>query len=411
MKRSYSVFYSFGLILPFVGSSIYLPSIGVALFPLLGYFLLVLYLVSYGLTYDKAICAYGLLFFIAALSLIQSTYWVATKSIDIRINAFAGVALGGTFFLCVRNLFQRTKAYHLDLSLKLFLLLILLFFYVQFLGQFLLDFKVDFLKPFTGEGQRLASHGVTVERLGAFARTSGIFAEPAVHAYMTNIVLTALIYRKSVSNLLFFLALCSIWLSLSASGMALSLIPIFIKLGKGVKREAVGFLIVALMALVYLETLSDIFGAQISRVLNWQSDASAIDRLRFIDFFNDNPVVFFFGYGFFTDIRLLSPPAGFWVSLIVHLGLPMALVSLLLIAYVPFKELRKRTFCIFALLALFFGYPVSSPFFWISYTLLYVSMRVYSQSYENSFSFNLNRPQDSMLPNSSARPHTELSKL
>jgi hypothetical protein len=402
MKLSYDAACSAILILPFVGSSIYIPSTGVPPFPLLAYSFAIFYLAKHGVRKDRLTLICGLLIVFALSSSLQSIYWIAVDSINIRLNSFLGVVFGVTLFLAGSNFFNKTRARYLDLTLGFFLLLILGFFYIQFLSQFLLASKIDFMKPISGDAQRHAGHLVAVEGLGTFSRISGIFAEPAVHAYMTIMVLTAMLFRKSASNLLFFLSLCSVWLSLSASGIALSLIPIWIKLVTIKRKDVALILSVITLVFVCFGVLSTIFEPQINRILNWQGDASSLDRLRFIGFLNENPSVLLFGFGFFADIRLLIPPAGFIASLVFHLGLPLAFVFLILMAYLPFKAQSKWRFFIFILLALFFGYPVSSPFFWISYTILYVSMRCYPQGNQNSASVNMNKSKGNMLANPNA---------
>lgn len=384
--KQISCFYILIICLLFLGSSFVFGVYSLPLFSLIGYVLAFFYyLVSRAEKFYKEWQLLSLYFIISAVSIISTLSYSEYDSINITVNTFLGMLLGLCFciifkhFIILYSEFQRK----LVCALKITLVVSLIFLYIQFFGYFIFGHNIDYMKPVTGEPQRLFGY---VQHIYGykFQRVSGFFAEPAVYAFITNVLMISIIRHKAMPMWLFILSVCSVFLTFSASGIMLAIIPVTIYFFSISKQKKCCIILLLLMIIgIYHSELYNLFGQQFDRMVNFQTDPSAASRLDFIKFFDSHLDVFLFGYGVFADLKALVPPAAFLTSMIYNFGVFLSVIILIPMLYSAYKQMFFFDFVLFCFFALILNYPNASPFFWFIYSVLYVSLSKNSIVKEN----------------------------
>lgn len=371
------------LLQPFLGTSFYFYSIGVAPLPLVASFFSLFYVFNSrkrdGVLVDrntdnlKKYLA-GFVFLLLIYSFFVSFAYFFAEYTDIRPHSFVGVLLGGATLLAVEKYAAKSFGDFL-FNIQLFLSLSLLFFYIQFILYFFFDINTDYMVGVTGEEQRLNGYSRDIEGVGAFIRSSGIFAEPAVYATVTVSLVVCLLYNNRCNVVLFWLSIVSIFLSFSSTGVALSIIPILMAVV--VSKRTRWFVILCLLVLVffYWDSFNDLFSNEFQRLSSVSTDESGSSRFLFVDHLMNNVNVFVFGYGILTDLRDIVPPSLFLSSVIYAFGFPGFLVLFSL-----FVVLALRMFSFFGVflivtLGLLVNFPIPSPFFWLVFSIFYSSLQ------------------------------------
>lgn len=374
MLNNKHMFFGVLMIFPMLGTSFYIHSMSLAVFSMVGYFFAFLYLLVCRSRINESFFLLSCFLVLSMFSALISAILIMADGFQFRANTFFGIAFGILYFLAIKELFFKLKSSQLNWLLCSALTFVLVFFYIQFFAYFLFGYDVDFMAPITGETQRLDGY-VQETNIGMFKRVAGLFAEPAVHGYVVNVILMALCLRRALPLFLFILGIASIWLSFSASGILLSLIPIglyFMSISAPAKVLAAS--VFTVFILFFSADLYMVFHQQMERISNITNDASGADRLRFLGYFSSNVDHLFFGFGVFTDIREVVPPSNFFVSVIYAFGLPSALVFLFVIVRYVGRYIGGFRLLLFLLYGVILNFPISSPFFWLNFSIVFMGV-------------------------------------
>ncbi|MDC1523723.1 hypothetical protein N8468_03315 [Planktomarina temperata] len=316
----------------------------------------------------------SLLILVACITFPTSIYWSSHLSLGLRLNSFISIINGALLFVFIGQMIRRYHQETFTFALKYILIFSVFMFYIQLLSFMIFGVHTDYFELFGLGNQRLAGHERELSAGLVFRRFSGLYAEPAVYAYVTNILLTGLLFQKSISTNLFVISLSSVWLSLSASGIAFSIFPILIFLLSRKKNRYLRIFIFVFIATALSGVFQDIFGQQIYRIINFLDDPSGVDRLSFAGYLRENEAVFLLGYGLFLDARLIVPASGFVTSLIFTFGFIFSMILIMLLLMFIFRQLAFIRACVFFFLVVLNGYYVSSPFFWFSFSALFFTL-------------------------------------
>jgi hypothetical protein len=308
----------------------YFYGIGIAPFPLIALFGIIVY--SFNKKSSKQILIYS---YSLALLFIISSIWGVFFQLDFYyINSILGILLGPiilnyfiVFFKNIDiNLIHKILFWVLSIHLACFL--------VQFVAFMLFGLNVDFLEFVTGETSRYEAFGA----ITGLIRPTGVFNEPATYSYYIFI----LVYFRflCVNKLMWFdqIALISILFTLSLSGFFLYAFFQFYYwiLFKGNFNSIVFFSILILIAsyilLVVFEDSINIY--LVSRLSEAENDNSMNTR------FSDGLLYFFrlpiyyllFGLGIGNYAREISTSASGWMSIITTFGILPGVVFLLIIS-------------------------------------------------------------------------------
>lgn len=117
------------------------------------------------------------------------------------------------------------------------------FFYLQFFLYYFAGITVDFLAPITGEEQRMFGGSFSFPLIDRFMRAAGLFSEPGTYATFVApfVALFERCYgKKPGDSRLFWLALCSLFLSLSIFGIIFSALIFLFSKNVRLKHRLVG---------------------------------------------------------------------------------------------------------------------------------------------------------------------------
>ena len=212
-KKKINLYY---FILLFVSlQSYYFPSIGLAIFPPLGFILLLLLNNKLDEKYVIPLLLILVIFFISLLiGFINNSFYL-------HIPTLLGTLLG-PFLLFLFIKVNPDNYKKLFFALQKVLVTHLVFFYLQLIAFYLLGYQIDYLFIITGENSRNTAFGVISE----FFRPSGLLNEPATYSlFIFAFSLFYFLIKKQVDCLLV-LAILSLLLTFSASGILLFLISV-----------------------------------------------------------------------------------------------------------------------------------------------------------------------------------------
>jgi hypothetical protein len=158
------------------------------------------------------------LFLILLIFFISLLIGFVNNNFYIYIPTLIGTLLG-PFFLFLFIKISPDKYNKLYTALQKVIITHLLFFYIQLTAFYIFGYQIDFLYLITGENSRNDAFGVISE----FFRPSGLLNEPAT--YSLFIFAFSIIYflLKKKVDILLFLAILTLLLSFSASGILLFL--------------------------------------------------------------------------------------------------------------------------------------------------------------------------------------------
>jgi len=209
-KKKINLYY---FVLLFISlQSYYFPVIKLAIFPPLGFILLLF------LNHKVEKKNIFPLFLILLIFFISLLIGFVNNNFYIYIPTLIGTLLG-PFFLFLFIKISPDKYNKLYTALQKVIITHLLFFYIQLTAFYIFGYQIDFLYLITGENSRNDAFGV----ISDFFRPSGLLNEPAT--YSLFIFAFSIIYfllKKKVDFLLF-LAILTLLLSFSASGILLFL--------------------------------------------------------------------------------------------------------------------------------------------------------------------------------------------
>ncbi len=156
------------------------------------------------------------------------------------------------------------------------------FFFIQFLSYKLFHVKFDFIEIITGESQRTGAtklKGVGGDNI----RAAGLFSEPGSYTVYIYILLVFNLILENKFKILSLLALISMFLSFSMTGilMAIVVILFFVSNFKLSKKQILNLVYVALGVTIFLSYNSELFlGPIYDRFMSLGNDASAEARFQ-----------------------------------------------------------------------------------------------------------------------------------
>jgi hypothetical protein len=209
-KKKINLYYF--IFLFFSLQSYYFPVIKLAIFPPLGFILLLFLNHKVEKKYILPLFLILLIFFISLLiGFFNNNFYI-------YLPTLIGTLLGPLFlFLFIK--ISPDKYYKLYTGLQKVIITHLLFFYIQLTAFYIFGYQIDFLYLVTGENSRNEATGV----ISDFFRPSGLLNEPAT--YSLFIFAFSIIYflLKNKVDFLLVLANLTLLLSFSASGILLFL--------------------------------------------------------------------------------------------------------------------------------------------------------------------------------------------
>jgi len=312
--------------------SIYFYNISLAPFPMFAFLILAFILLLFNKKLNKHIIFIGLLFII-----LFSISGLIGKFFEFNVfyfNSILGSIIGPLFFILFYSLYYQ-KINYVEYALRKVIIFHLFFFIIQTITFYLTGNLINFLQYITGEESRNIAYGL----LTGLIRPSGLFNEPA--SYVTFIgpsLLFLILYNKKL-GLFELITLGSILLTLSASGVIISIyilaIYFIIVAKKRARKIFFSYLMILFLALTLLnlELIELIYKSFSQRfILNPEIDGSV--SMRFVDgfklFFSSPFYIQLFGFGIGNYSPLASTVASGFMAIIVHLGYLFTLIFLII---------------------------------------------------------------------------------
>ena len=312
--------------------SIYFYNISLAPFPMFAFLILAFILLLFNKKLNKHIIFIGLLFII-----LFSISGLIGKFFEFNVfyfNSILGSIIGPLFFILFYSLYYQ-KINYVEYALRKVIIFHLFFFIIQTITFYLTGNLINFLLYITGEESRNIAYGL----LTGLIRPSGLFNEPA--SYVTFIgpsLLFLILYNKKL-GLFELITLGSILLTLSASGVIISIyilaIYFIIVAKKRARKIFFSYLMILFLALTLLnlELIELIYKSFSQRfILNPEIDGSV--SMRFVDgfklFFSSPFYIQLFGFGIGNYSPLASTVASGFMAIIVHLGYLFTLIFLII---------------------------------------------------------------------------------
>ena len=249
-------------------------------------------------------------------------------------NSILGSIIGPLFFILFYSLYYQ-KINYVEYALRKVIIFHLFFFIIQTITFYLTGNLINFLQYITGEESRNIAYGL----LTGLIRPSGLFNEPASYVSFIGPSLLFLILHNKKLGLFELITLGSILLTLSASGVIISIyilaIYFIIVAKKRARKIFFSYLMVLFLALTLLnlELIELIYKSFSQRfILNPEIDGSV--SMRFVDgfklFFSSPFYIQLFGFGIGNYSPLASTVASGFMAIIVHLGYLFTLIFLII---------------------------------------------------------------------------------
>lgn len=312
------------------------------------------------------------LFVYATFSLFISTFYYLTHyGIGLNLNSFLGFILDLLMFFtlisCTVISEYRKTCYR---SLLLFVGISLGFFLLQAIYWYFLGSGLDYMAPITGREQRLIGHrfiinGIQVKRL------SGLFAEPAVYAFIMVCLSHFLPLKKLYWLALHAFIVLSVIFSFSLSGYLLLMFSLFLRLiSTNLLKNKWNLLVVAIVIAVMIRFVFPFIDFYINnRLPDIESDGSYMDRMSFYDsvytVFSEHIVYALFGVGMSSRFVIPSTVT-FWQSSMVGfgiLGTLLLVMWLLHILYFVRIGLTDKLFIFFSGVVINYTFTTSLAWF------------------------------------------------
>lgn len=290
-----------------------------------------------------------------ALFLINVFFSIASLDVKPHFFSYIGFILSPAYFLLLVG-FYRDRITLLIKHLKVVLAIHLFFYYLQLFVFLFFDYIIDYLYIITHEPQRTIGGIYTKETI---IRTSGLFNEPASYSiFAVSMLLCLLFYNKKLS-ILKLLAIFSVILSFSASGiMFLGVLLVFIYLKKSfftkkllLKISIIGVTIIGTN--IYFEG-EKVFERVTNKILNFQNSTSFQYRVgnlfSVLDDLNIYQKLFGIGFGNLTISRNLG---SFLSQFLIQSGIVFSILfTLLFYKIVKSYKLPKKIMIIIFILSL-----------------------------------------------------------
>lgn len=355
--------------------SYYFYNIKLAPFPILGSLILLLFGIKNNPSKDtvKIVGILTVFFFI-------STIWAFFNKLDfIYFNSIIGSLVGLLFFVIFDKHFKNHDNYSVTRVINAVISIHLFFFIFQFSAFYIFGILIDFLYPITGEESRFFFGGA----LTGLVRCTGLYNEPATYSYYVGglVFLNILLFKKI--NIISKFGLISIALTLSISGILLSIIIYFYYsffISKKIKNilffSTVSFLVMAIILLYFND---NVYMYLFDRFSNLSDDTST--NTRFFDSFDflksKNILIQLFGVGlgnYTNDVSLT--PSGI-IGLISSFGF----VGYIIFSSSLYFYTQKSGIINFIMLNIFLfsTITIQTVFFWFLFSIYYYNIK---QNYE-----------------------------
>lgn len=374
-KKSYFSILSIFAVFFITLQSYYFYNIKLAPFPILGSLILLLFGIKNNPSKDT-VKIVGILtgfFFI-------STIWAFFNKLDfIYFNSIIGSLVGLLFFVIFDKHFKNYDNYSVTRVINAVISIHLFFFIFQFSAFYIFGILIDFLYPITGEESRFFFGGA----LTGLVRCTGLYNEPATYSYYVGglVFLNILLLKKI--NIISKFGLISIALTLSISGILLSIIIYFYYsffISKKIKNilffSTVSFLVMAIILLYFND---NVYMYLFDRFSNLSDDTST--NTRFFDSFDflksKNILIQLFGVGlgnYTNDVSLT--PSGI-IGLISSFGF----VGYIIFSSSLYFYTQKSGIINFIMLNIFLfsTITIQTVFFWFLFSIYYYNIK---QNYE-----------------------------
>ena len=207
-KKKINIYY---FVLLFISlQSYYFPVIKLAIFPPLGFILLLIINHKVEKKYLIPLLLILLIFFISLLiGFVNNNFFIYAPTL-------LGTLLG-PFLLFLFIKVKHDNYYKLFIALQKVIFTHLIFFYTQLIAFYIFGYQIDFLYIVTGENSRNDAFGI----ISDFFRPSGLLNEPATYSLFIFAFSIFYFLIKKKIDLLLLLAILSLILTFSASGILL----------------------------------------------------------------------------------------------------------------------------------------------------------------------------------------------
>jgi len=311
-----------------------------------------------------------------------SLIWGIINLVDfIYVNTIIGSFVNLIFLIFFIEVFKNLYSGIVSNILKYILIIHLIFFFIQFIAFYLFGNFLDFLGPVTGEISRIEFGG----SITGFARCTGLYNEPAAFSYF----LGATIYlRMSLSkqvDFISFLALISLIITLSISGIILSFI-LYTYYVLFIKKKVIGILsLILFLSLLIIFTMiyfnDSIYSYVFDRLTNFSDDTSV--NIRFtssLDYLKSSGILTkMFGLGLGNSVKDVGLATSGMVGIFSSFGI-IGSFSFLLILFFVIKPHFFSDF-LFFLLFLLSTITIQTVFFWFLFSIIYCNENYYKTRY------------------------------
>lgn len=277
--------------------ALYFRSISLAPFPLLG--LLIIIFTNSKAVNSKELKEFLPIFFLILISFIVGMFnFTYSASINFYLPTLFGWVLFPVALIYCKRFFNNDGV-NFYRVLRWVLILHLTFFYIQYFSYTLFNIKLDFLEVITGETQRTGANKLKDFGSGLI-RSAGLYTEPGSYTVYIYILLAMCLIIKRKIDFVITIALLSMFLSFSMTGVLLGLSYVLFYIS-GMKLKLGSFFNLAFILTIlsgFLFYFSQIFfGPILNRFEYLQTDGSALQRFQggFSTFLSEN--YFFTGLG------------------------------------------------------------------------------------------------------------------
>jgi hypothetical protein len=298
--------------------------------------------------------------------------------------SYIGFILCPAYFLLLVGFYtHRVKL--LVKHLKVVLAIHLFFFYLQLFTFLIFDYTIDFIEFITHEPQRTIGGIFTKHTI---IRSSGLFNEPASYSIFVVSMLLCLLFNNKKITFLMLVAIMSVVLSFSASGimfLVVLIVLVFIKKSFFIKNLLIkiSVVIVALVGINIYFGEKRVFEVFTSKLLNFQDSTSFQFRIgKIFDVFGDlNLYQKLFGLGF-GNLSIGSNLGSFLSQFLVQSGLVFSFLFISLF-YIIAKNYKLPKRIIFIVIVLSLStQAINHLITW--YFLASLLIISYNKFYENS---------------------------
>ncbi len=316
---------------------------------------------------------------ISILSIFLSNgHELDSRIFNVKLNGVLLITFGAFYFFTTSNMSAKinaTKVYKIIGYVMVFHIFVAL---VQFVSWYVFSIDLDISNYFGGDGHRAFYYGVY--------RITGVFDEPAIYSTFILSFIYLSHYLKGKNDLLNYIGVCTVFMSLSFAGIIIALI--FLLISEGMRKKIIFILIMlSLIMISIIIIFPEIIDSILVRMDTLQSgnDGSTNLKYQFISFWLENEQRILFGNGMvgYYDGKPKFFESSFDLTFIMTtfttFGVLFSVPMLFILYYLLLKGRGKKRNLLLLLLSLKIT-TVIFPYFWVLSGIIFT----YERAKDNS---------------------------